>query len=243
MNVLRNLSRACRLIALPPLRGAVVPGAVVRGAAVRNAALFLLGAALLGVALPGAALGQACTGRFVNPLTDVCWECLFPISIGAVGIGAAAGAPDTPNPPSPLCYCGTPIPRVGLSVGLWEPARLIDVSRAPYCFSNLGGLTIDPGLPAGRGKTGSSGGDGSSSSVWHVHYYNYPLLSWIGALLDLGCMETGGLDIAWVSELDPTWNDEELSFLLHPEAVLFTGLPAQAACAADCAAASVRTAA
>ena len=74
--------------------------------------------------------------------------------------------------------------------------------------------------------------------MWHVHYYVYPLLSWIGALLDLGCMESGGLDIAWVSELDPTWNDEELAFLLNPEAVLFTGLPAQAACAADCAAAS-----
>ena len=205
MNDFRNLLRACRLLALP----------------LRRAALPLLGAALF---LPGAALGQACTGRFVNPLTDVCWECLFPISIGALDIGSAAGAPDTPNPSSPLCYCGTPIPRVGLSVGLWEPARLIDVSRVPYCFSNLGGLSIDPGVGAGRGKTGSSGGDGSSSSVWHVHYYVYPLLSWIGALLDLGCMETGGLDIAWVSELDPTWNDEELAFLLNPEAVLFTGL-------------------
>ena len=119
MNVFRNLLRACRLLVVA-----------------------LLGAALF---LPGAALGQSCTGRFVNPLTDVCWECLFPISIGAVGIGAAAGAPDTPNPPSPLCYCGTPIPRIGLSVGMWEPARLIDVSRTPFCFSNLGGLTVDPG--------------------------------------------------------------------------------------------------
>ncbi|MCY4479859.1 MAG: TraU family protein, partial [Rhodospirillales bacterium] len=62
--------------------GLVVPGVIP-----------LLGAALL----PGAAHAQACTGRFVNPLTDVCWECLFPISIGAVSIGAAAGAPDTPN--------------------------------------------------------------------------------------------------------------------------------------------------
>ena len=199
----------------------------------------LFRACILLTLLPyGAAWGQECTGRFVNPLTDVCWECLFPISIGALGIGAAAGAPDTPNPPSPLCYCGTPIPRIGLAVGMWEPARLIDVSRAPYCFSNLGGLSIDPGVGAARGRTGSSSGDGSSGSLWHVHYYNYPLLSWIGALLDLGCMQTGGLDIAWVSELDPTWNDEELSFLLHPEAVLFTGVLAQAACAADCVAAT-----
>ena len=193
--------------------------------------LILPGAALL----PGAAHGQACTGRFVNPLTDVCWECLFPISIGAAGIGSAAGAPDTPNPASPVCYCGL---RVGLAIGLWEPARLIDVSRTPYCFSNLGGLSLDPGVGAARGRTGSSGGDGSSGSVWHVHYYTYPLLSWIGALLDYGCMQTGGMDIAWVSELDPTWNDEELAFLLNPEAVLFADLPAQAACAADCAAAS-----
>ena len=110
----------------------------------------------------------------------------------------------------------------------------MDVTRAPWCFPNLGGLTIDPGLPAGRGRTGSSGGDGAKGSVWHAHYYMYPLLSWIGVLLDLGCLEGGGLDIAWASELDPAWLDDELSFLLNPEAALFANLPAQAACAADC---------
>ena len=186
----------------------------------------------------GAASAQSCTGRFVNPISDVCWECLFPISIGPIRMGSAAGAPDTPNPSSPICLCGSPIPRIGLSLGVWEPARLMDVTRKPWCFPNLGGLTIDPGLPAARGKTGSSGGDGATGSVWHAHYYVYPLLSWIGALLDLGCLEGGSLDIAWTSELDPAWLDDELSFLLNPEAALFANLPAQAACAADCAAAS-----
>ena len=145
---------------------------------------------------------------------------------------------DTPNPSSPICLCGSPIPRIGLSLGVWEPARLMDVTRNPWCFPNLGGLTIDPGLHAARGRTGSSGGDGAKGSVWHAHYYMYPLLSWIGVLLDLGCLEGGGLDIAWTSELDPAWLDDELSFLLNPEAALFANLPAQAACAADCAAAS-----
>ena len=79
----------------------------------------------------------------------------------------------------------------------------MDVTRTPWCFPNLGGLTVDPGLHAARGRTGSSGGDGAQGSVWHAHYYFYPLLSWIGALLDLGCLEGGGLDIAWASELDP----------------------------------------
>ncbi len=185
----------------------------------------------------GSATAQQCTGRFVNPLTDVCWECLFPITIGSVTL-ASGPAPDTPNPSSPLCLCGQPIPRIGIAVGMWEPARLLDVSRAPWCFASLGGLSVNPGLPAARGRTGSSGGDGASGSVWHAHLYAYPVLSWIGALLNVGCLETGSMDVAWASELDPAWLDDELALLLNPEAALFTGLPAQAACAADCAAAS-----
>ena len=208
------------------------------GAPVRRIAVPLAVLALAILLPSGTALAQACTGRFVNPITDVCWECLFPISIGPISIGSATGAPDTANPSSPICLCGSPIPRIGLSLGVWEPARLIDVTRTPWCFPNLGGLTVNPGLPAARGRTGSAGGDGAKGSVWHAHYYVYPLLSWIGALIDLGCLEGGGLDIAWTSELDPAWLDDELSFLLNPEAALFANLPAQAACAADCAASS-----
>ena len=140
-----------------------------------------LPAAMLILALAaGPASAQTCTGRFVNPIADVCWECLLPLSIGPIDIGSAAGAPDTPNPGSPICLCGSPIPRIGLAVGVWEPARLVDVTRTPWCFPNLGGLTINPGFHAARGRTGSSGGDGAAGSVWHAHLYRYPLLSWIG---------------------------------------------------------------
>ena len=204
----------------------------------RRCAVALTGLAVALAASVGEVSAQSCTGRFVNPIADVCWECLFPISIGSIDIGSATGAPDTPNPSSPICLCGSPIPRIGLSVDVWEPARLVDVTRTPWCFPNLGGLTINPGFHAARGRTGSSGGDGAAGSVWHAHLYMYPLLSWIGALLDLGCLEAGGLDIAWTSELDPAWLDDEFSFLLNPEAALFANLPAQAACAADCTASS-----
>src|SRR3546814_2349488 len=40
--------------------------------------------ALLGilVAAPAAeAAGPTCNGKFVNPVTDVCWSCLFPLSV------------------------------------------------------------------------------------------------------------------------------------------------------------------
>ena len=79
--------------------------------------------------------------------------------------------PDTPNPGSLICFCGSPIPRIGLSLGVWEPAWLMDVTRAPWCFPNLGGLTIDPGLLAARGRTASAGGDGAKGSVWHAHFH------------------------------------------------------------------------
>ena len=28
----------------------------------------------------------SCTGKFVNPITDVCWSCLFPLSVGGAHI-------------------------------------------------------------------------------------------------------------------------------------------------------------
>ena len=28
-----------------------------------------------------------CHGRFVNPITDICWSCILPISIGSISTG------------------------------------------------------------------------------------------------------------------------------------------------------------
>ena len=72
--------------------------------------LALAALAVTAVSWSAPVSAQACTGRFVNPVSDVCWECLFPISIGPVSIVSASGAPDTPNPSSPICLCGSPIP-------------------------------------------------------------------------------------------------------------------------------------
>ncbi|MCC8416926.1 MAG: TraU family protein [Rickettsia endosymbiont of Gnoriste bilineata] len=37
--------------------------------------------------LPLSSYGNTCQGRFVNPITDICWSCLLPISIGGFNIG------------------------------------------------------------------------------------------------------------------------------------------------------------
>ena len=195
----------------------------------------LAAAALLCVC---AVRAEACAGRFLNPITDVCWDCIFPISIGSTKL--LGSRPDTDNPSSPICSCPAPPPapiRVGIAVGFWEPARLVDVTRDPGCFVNLGGLDLGSSLPAGRGSTHrrESGGRGS---MWQAHWYVYPLLAWLGIVSDVACLSESGFDIAYITELDPLWQDDELTFLINPEAVLFGNAIAQAACAADCVAAA-----
>lgn len=180
------------------------------------------------------AAGAQCKGHFVNPITDICWECMFPLSIGAAQI-VPGDKPDTPNPPSPVCVCPAgAIFRVGINFGYWEPYAMTDVTRQPFCMVNLGGFTLNMGklqqTVGGNLNTQSSHAD---SSFYWVHWYKYPLIHWLNILTNLGCMESGDMDLAYLSELDPTWKDDELSFVLNPEAVLFGSPEAQAACIAD----------
>ena len=146
-----------------------------------------------------------CSGSFVNPVTDVCWGCMFPLSLGSLKIWPSSRA-DTKNPDLPICACGTPVPRIGLAMGFWEPVRLIDVSTKPWCFPNLGGIKLDPGFSIGNGyASGSSqvGGQGQSTAKYHVHYYIYPLLYWLEVVTDFLCLEASSFDIAYMSEIDP----------------------------------------
>ena len=47
-------------------------------------------------------------------------------------------------------------------------------------------------------------------------------------------------DMLYVSELDPTWNNDELAFFTNPEASLVATPVAQAACPADAVASTAR---
>lgn len=174
-----------------------------------------------------------CHGKFANPLTDVCWSCLFPISIGSATV-FSGGEPDTANPSLPICTCPM-VPtgvRIGISLGFWEPIALVDVTRHPYCMVNLGGLQLASSNFTANGGIDTTMG-AQNESFYYVHWYKFPLIYWLNILTDLFCVEKGDFDIAYLTELDPTWHDDELSFLLNPEALLFSNLIAQAACSAD----------
>lgn len=183
--------------------------------------------------IPSFGMGSTCSGHFVNPISDICWDCLFPITIGDMPV-VSGDYPDTPNPGNPLCLCPTGVLyRLGMTIGYWEPFALVDVTRKPYCMVNLGMQ-----MHMKEKDTQGLGGSAMPSSVgrnafYYVHWYKYPVVYWLQILTSMACLEGGDMDIAYLTELDPTWNDSELAFSINPEASLFTTPLVRMACAAD----------
>lgn len=199
---------------------------------------YLLITMLLICATTSMAAAKTCVGRFVNPLTDVCWKCIFPIRIA--GMQVAKGKPD-PNtsPKTPLCKCMKgPIPEIGFPIAFWEPARLIDVTRIPYCLVNLGGMSIMAPKVTGQGDVDQNTDDGTKQSFYQVHWYVYPVFYLLEVLMEFTCAEQRDFDLAYLTELDPFWADDEKGAILNPEGIVFGNPIAQAACAADCIAAT-----
>ena len=180
-----------------------------------------------------------CVGKFFNPITDICWSCVFPIKLaGATVIAAGQEDTNTGNGTSPICACTNPV-RIGLSTSFWEPARMVDVTRTPYCFVALGGVEMDFGYTAGEHAQTAHKEARPGHAFYQAHWYVAPILFWLEVLLDNTCLENGVLDVAYITEMDPMWDDSELNFIINPDVALFGNMAAQAACALDCVTASV----
>src|SRR3990167_9230789 len=157
--------------------------------------------------LISSAEASICKGHFVNPLSDICWDCLFPLTIGHAEL-VKSHYPDTKNPSNPICICSTKLgQRLGLTLGFWEPFALVDVTRKPYCMVNLGVQMHIKNQGLGGSQMTSEDGRGA---FYYVHWYKYPVIYWLQILTSLGCMEQDNFDVVFLSELDPTWNDSEL---------------------------------
>ncbi len=190
--------------------------------------------------------GDMCPGSFPNPISDVCWDCIFPINIGSIEIDItnSLNANDDPGEDPPfLCVCPAPPPvfyRIGLGISYWEPARISEVVRQPGCSPFLEGEVIFDADGANWGGS-SEEVDEQGIANYQVHYMQFPLLTWVGAAITEGACEVEDTsDYLYFSELDSTWDDDEASFIFGAESVLFANPASQLACVADATTAAAR---
>jgi conjugal transfer pilus assembly protein TraU len=177
------------------------------------------------------------SGSPLNPVTDLCWQCIFPVSIAGIEIIPGPSENNVPDLSGmPVCTCPAPPPlfiRIGIPVSFWEPARYVETVKDPYCFPSLGlGLSSEGGF-LGGGSQELSNASVDTSTFAQAHYFIYPVWSMMALLTDLVCVEHSGFDVAYLTEVDPLWQNDILAFILEPESILFANPVAQTACIAD----------
>ena len=205
----------------------------------RLAEFFIVAIIVIGLVHIVASTSHAsdCKGKFINPITDVCWKCLFPISIGPAKISSGK-LKDTPNPKNIVCFCKGKLPPIGIPIGFWEPVRVAEVTRVPYCMMSLGGVKLGSASSKHGVVAHTSGRPSDKRSYYHAHWYIYPVMYLFELLLDFVCLEQNSFDIGYITEFDPLWNDDAKALILNPEAMLFGNPITQAVCGADCVAAN-----
>lgn len=186
-----------------------------------------------------------CKGNFPNLFSDICWKCMFPIRIGGKKVMNVGDMPDNIdtgniddfNPDEFICTCkdGNDVNRYGIYISLWEPARVLEVVQRPNCFPFLFGMDIEEISDGAYGSKGNQEQD-RDKAFYHVHYYTLPLLSILDLITGMDfCTDwLTDIDLMYFTEIDPLWNDDELTLYLNPEAIIFANPIAQALCAVDC---------
>lgn len=195
------------------------------------AAAFAL---LLGAAPLESQSQATCNGAFPNVITDICWDCMFPVKVagGLLNFGGVGDDYDSGASTAPVCICAANL-AVGSPMSFWEPSYMVDVTNKPGCMPLLGGVDISPPYNAsefgGIKRNNSHVGGKSISSFMHVNEYINPVMTTLGIISNNPCLDVRGFDVPYISWADPTWNDDELAMMLTPYAYPFAGVASVAA--------------
>jgi conjugal transfer pilus assembly protein TraU len=177
---------------------------------------------------------QICNGKFPNLITDICYDCIFPIGImgGLLNLGVSGDDYDTGASKTPICVCTNNL-SIGTPVSFWEPRYMIDTTTKPGCMPLLAGVDINTPYNAaeygGINTTNAHIGGRRKSAFMHVNEYINPVMSAIGAVVANPCLDNRSFDVPFLSWADPTWNDDALSLILTPYAYPFAGVASVAA--------------
>lgn len=195
-----------------------------------------------------------CSGKFLNPITDICWSCVLPIKIASnykfMDMSSQEDYDSMEGKGKMMCACGSaPNTKLGIQLSFWEPTHIVETVRHPFCFVSLGGANIGGNFDSAtqsnsnfnkwfggsHGNNGTTPDASNSTTFYHAHWYKNPVITLLQVILDNDCLDKGvGMDLGWLSEIDPTWKNPDIAFLQSPDAALFANPISQALCAADC---------
>lgn len=165
---------------------------------------------------------------------------IFPITVAGIELNPFSGVENYDTTAKiPVCVCPTPFPRFGIKIGLWEPIALIEPTAIPYCSPTIGrALPISLGM--GAASFGQHDGQGTKhANTLQSHYIKFNVLSLLQMLMDFVCLQNGGIDYGYMTELDPLWQNDIWAAILGPEAFLVANPIAEMACMADAVTANV----
>ncbi len=141
--------------------------------------------------------------------------------------------------------CDGPLCRPGTLIMFWEPHRIIETVKDPYCSPTASESSqLEEGEVPGSelieflkklqlGGTHSDHVHTEDATVFaQVHYLRHPELDEIIHDFDLECWEFSDLGFEYISEEDGDWQ-AVYSSSWWPEAGLFANLPMVEACMAD----------
>ena len=133
----------------------------------------------------------ACYGRVLNPVTDIPWDGIFPITVAGARI-SETGIYHPTTDAAPVCACQKgAILKAGVNLSFFEPIRTAEVVREPFCFPSLGGIPLDPGLRApahGRSASRGNAHEARHTAFYQAHWYVSPWLFILETILDTECL-------------------------------------------------------
>lgn len=178
-----------------------------------------------------------CTGTIFNPLTDTDWNNLYPITI----MGAHISTNSNMTSPlmeimPPVCVCPTifGFPFFGIGVTFWQPMYVSEIESRAGCLNSLGGTNVlEQYAMINSEQTVNNQRKSNEVNRMQVHWYEYPVFSMLEMMESLSCKNTNGFNLAYMTEIDPTWQDDQWGAVFTPEAAIFSNPIATAACAVD----------
>ena len=172
-----------------------------------------------------------CTGQFPNLITDLCYDCLFPMTLGGglVSFGVQGTDYDSGAGSSPICLCANSL-TAGTPTSFWEPHYMVDVTNVAGCLPLMDASVISSIPNSGMGgATTNSGAVTTRSAFMHANEYLNPVMTALGVIGASPCLDSRSFDIPFMSWADPTWDDDNLSLMLTPYAYAFSGIASIAA--------------